>query len=231
MVSQRLAAVVEYLHLGLEAKVFSEETKDNLDILNTVLDSAGLRAKIKSSSPALTSSLTWRKFFIAAEKVDSNMLVEEEELRLQYRDYCRVLSSLEGDLDSMQIFENLFDPEKELFLGIESILAIIGRGMVSMSVESVAETWISILESHNTKVRNLQQDSIEHEMMVAINGPEVDKCDTIVIEAMELYWSKAKRENEQQGHFVRKWGRAKKVVVGAAVDKMTSSAPMRKFLM
>ena len=91
---------------------------------------------------------------------------------------------------------------------IESILAIIGRGMVSMSVESVAETWKSILESHSTKVINLQQDSIEHEMMVAINGPEVDKYDLIVIEAMELYWSKAIRENEQQGHFVRKWGRA-----------------------
>ena len=89
---------------------------------------------------------------------------------------------------------------------IESILAIIGRGMVSMSVESVAKTWKSILESHSTKVINLQQDSIEHEMMVAINGPEVGKCHSIVVEVIEFYWSKAKQENEKQGHFVRKLG-------------------------
>ena len=68
----------------------------------------------------------------------------------------------------------------------------------------MAETWISILESHRTKVRNLEQDSIENKMMVTINSPD---CDSIVVEVIEFYWSKAKRESEKQGgHFVRKLG-------------------------
>ena len=56
-------------------------------------------------------------------------------------------------------------------------------------------------------MRNLEQDLIENDMMVAVNGPEVVKCDSIVVEIIEFYWSKAKQENEKQGYFVRNLGR------------------------
>ena len=36
-------------------------------------------------------------------------------MRQQYFDYCRVLSTLERDLESMEIFRLLFDPKAELY--------------------------------------------------------------------------------------------------------------------
>ena len=69
-------------------------------------------------------------------------------------------------------------------------------------------------------------------MMVGSNGPEVFKCNSVVVEVIEFYWSKAKRENEKQvGHFVRKLGTVTKFVASAAVDSMTSFVPKGKFLM
>ena len=52
-------------------------------------------------------------------------------MRRQYFDYCRVLSTLEGDLESMEIFRLLFDPKAELYKGIEGILSVVARAMVS----------------------------------------------------------------------------------------------------
>ena len=57
MVSQRLEEVLFYLSEGLEAKVFDKKTMEELKYLDTLLDSAGLLKKIKSSYPALVSSL------------------------------------------------------------------------------------------------------------------------------------------------------------------------------
>ena len=50
MVSQRLEEVLFYLSEGLEAKVFDKKTMEELKYLDTLLDSAGLQRKVKSSS-------------------------------------------------------------------------------------------------------------------------------------------------------------------------------------
>ena len=151
MVSQRLEEVIIYLSEGLQSKVFDNKTMEELKNLNSLLDSAGLMKKIKSSSPSLVSSLMWDEFYKAAQRIDSNMKVGEVELRREFREYCRVLGSLTGSPTSMELFEIMFDAKKDKYQGAEHILAIIGRAMISMSVESTAESWISVLEAHNTK--------------------------------------------------------------------------------
>ena len=80
-----------------------------------------------------------------------------------------------------------------------------------MSVENVAEGWISILESHKTKERNSVGNTtlLEAVMTIAINGPEAAKCNAIVGEAQKIYWSKAARPEERGGHYVRRWSGAK----------------------
>ena len=50
MVSQRLEEVIIYLSEGLQSKVFDNKTMEELKNLNSLLDSAGLMKKIKSSS-------------------------------------------------------------------------------------------------------------------------------------------------------------------------------------
>ena len=49
-----------------------------------------------------------------------------------------------------------------------------------MSVESVAEGWISILESHKSKEQNsLGNTTLEAVMTIAVNGPDAAKCNAI----------------------------------------------------
>jgi hypothetical protein len=154
-------------------------------------------------------------------------------MRRQYFDYCQVLSStsLEEKLESMQIFRLLFDPKAELYKGIQGILSVVARAMVSMSVESVAEGWISILESHKTKARNRIEDTtLESLMAIAINGPEPAKCNSIVNEAQVIYWSKATRAEERDGHYVRRWVGAKNHKVSAVVDRLNKVTTKRGFL-
>ena len=153
-------------------------------------------------------------------------------MRQQYFDYCRVLSTLERDLESMEIFRLLFKPNAELYKGIEGILSVVARAMISMSVESVAEGWISILESHKSKERNrLENTSLEAVMTIAVNGPEAAKCNAIVEEAKKIYWSKATRGEERDGHFIRRWRGAKNYTVSAVVDGLNNAIPKRDFLL
>ena len=231
MVSQRLEEVLIYLLEGLEAKVFDNKTMDELKNLNSLLDSAGLMKKVKSSSPSLVSSLMWSEFYKAAQRIDSKMKVDEVELRRDFREYCRVLGSLPGSPTSMEIFELMFDAKKDKYQGAEHILAIIGCAMISMSIESMAKSWISVLEAHNTKTRGLEQLSMETEMMVALNGPECVFSSSVVEEALSLYWTKATLESQREGHFFRTWGRRKEFLVSKVVDGMTASEARRGFLL
>ena len=231
MLSQRLEEVLIYLSEGLEAKVFDKKTMEELKYLNSLLDSAGLQKKIKSSSPSLVSSLMWDEYYQAAQHINSKIEVDEVELRREFREYCIMLGSLPGSLNSMDIFKLMFDAKNNKYQGSENILAIVGRAMVSMSVESMAESWISVLEAHSTKTRGLEQLSMEVEMMVAVNGPECVYSAAVVEQALSLYWTKAKLDSQKEGHFIRTWARKKQFVVSKAVDSLSASEARRGFLL
>ena len=130
----------------------------------------------------------------------------------------------------MEIFELVFDSKNNKYQGSENILAIIGRAMVSMSVESMAASWISVLEAHSTKTRGLEQLSMETEMMVAVNGPECVFSSSVVEEALSKA-TKATLESQREGHFFRTWGRRKEFLVSKVVDGMTASEARRGFLL
>ena len=142
-----------------------------------------------------------------------------------------MLGSLTGSPTSMEIFQLLFDSKNNKYQGTEHILAIVGRAMVSMSVESMAESWISVLEAHSTKTRGLEQLSMEVEMMVAVNGPECVHSSSVVEEALSLYWSKAKLNSQKEGHFFRTWGKKKEFVVSKVVDGLAADEAKRGFLL
>ena len=105
--------MIIYLSEGFESKVFDNKTMEELKNLNSLLDSAGLMKKIKSSSPSLESSLMWDEFYKAAQRIDSNLKVDEVELCRKFRKYCRVLGSLTGSPTSMELFEIMFDANKD----------------------------------------------------------------------------------------------------------------------
>ena len=45
-----------------------------------------------------------------------------------------------------------------------------------MGLESVVESWVSVIEHHNNSKRPLTQERLEHEAMVALNGPPEVHC-------------------------------------------------------
>ena len=54
------------------------------------------------------------------------------------------------------------------------------RAGVAMGLESVVESWVSVLEHHHNPRRPLTQERLEQEGMVALNGPAEVHCDSIV---------------------------------------------------
>jgi len=231
--------VVSFLSSGLEEKVFNEQTEEELELLRVVLDASGLQTKIKAESAPDVASDTWPEFFRAAQVIDDSLedLEEAEELRVQYRDYCRRLGETQSCSSSLELFTKFFDPnnvststKKAICKDIEAILAIIARAVISKSVESIVESWISVLEHHSSSTRGLEQLSMENEMQIAINGPHVTMSESVVLEAMKLYWSKAKLASQKDGHFVRTWKRMKDFTVSKAVDSLTPTTPRRNFM-
>ena len=48
-----------------------------------------------------------------------------------------------------------------------------------MSVESIVESFVSVFENRNNE-RPKKEERAHHEMHVAINGPELPHCDSLV---------------------------------------------------
>ena len=84
------------------------------------------------------------------------------------------------------------------------MIDILIQATLSISVESVVESWISVLEHNSSKSRNLGLGAIDAEMIVAINGPAVAHCQGIVKETMATYWRQCKNVNLHDEHFVSK---------------------------
>ena len=70
------------------------------------------------------------------------------------------------------------------------------------AVESIVESWVSVIEYHSSSTRGLQQDRLEDEMTVALNGPEFVHCQWVVRQDMAVYWKSTKWK---YGHFVRNY--------------------------
>ena len=90
--------------------------------------------KIKTSGAVSVSTLGWRSFRSAAMYFESAVLtrVPEDDLRLQYREYCRRLEQVckmrRGmELSSKEVFSLLLDPKENLYKDIEGVLSVLAR--------------------------------------------------------------------------------------------------------
>ena len=75
----------------------------------------------------------------------------EDELRIQYRTFISKIEDL-GDLskkESTEILSLFMDPKLGHYKNIQSVLAILATAGVTMGLESVVESWVSVLEHHS----------------------------------------------------------------------------------
>ena len=83
---------------------------------------------------------------------------------------------------------------------------------------------VSVMENHCSKVRGItNQEKLENEVQVAINGQEVQHCRGIVMEAM--------RVGEGGGHFIRRSINTKRYTVSKAVDTLAKKKPRVPFML
>lgn len=196
VVTKRAADVISYHHTGL-TDVYTNQDIIHIDNLRHLLDlktTAMLVERVGAPSVSATRFRTWLN---AAKFIEKNNLssISEDELRIQYRTFIHKIEDL-GDLSKKESTEIL-----SLF--IQSVLAILANAGVTMGLESVVESWVSVLEHHSNPRRSISQQRLEEEVMIALNGPEVVHCKAVVDEALRKYWRKQKLAGNRDGHFIR----------------------------
>lgn len=160
--------------------------------------------------------------------------ISAEEMRLQYKEFVRRMEELNEEVDSLDstaLFSLFLDPQNNLYKGIEAVLAVMANSGLVMGLESVVESWVSVMEHHNNPKRCLSQQRLENELMIAVNGPTVAHCDSVVDEAIDLYWSKAKRVGERGGHWIRKSDNIRSFITSKAVDSLVNEKPEVPFML
>ena len=71
----------------------------------------------------------------------------------------------------------------------------IAVAVVKLSVESIAESYISIYNIHNSDIRAIKEETAKDEMMIHINGPAIGEADDTLKAALDKYF------NGGQWHF------------------------------
>ena len=118
----------------------------------------------------------------------------------------------------------LFYPENKLYKDIEGVLSVLARACVTSGVEAIVESWVSVLKGHSSRVRGItNEQTIEDEVWVALNGPKVVHCEGVVKEAM--------RVREGGGHFIRQSQNIKSYTVSKAVDSIVIKTAKLSFMM
>jgi hypothetical protein len=174
--------------------------------------------KVSTNGSVRVSDQGWRGFKAAAQYFEPEILrrIPEDELRLQYREFNRRLeefSKKKGSktMSSIQILGKFLDPKEKLFMNIEGPLSVLARASVTKGVEAIVESWVSVMENHSNSARGLtDQERLDREMWVAINGPEVAHCEGIVREAVV----------EVDVSFIRRDSNIKSYDVSKAVDTL-----------
>ena len=115
------------------------------------------------------------KFTKRLEKVTQHMMYEQIEVA-----------------DSKELIQT-FGSSPDLYEGIELIMRATYEASIKVSVESVAESVISIYNLHNNKHRKISEETANDELFVAYNGPEIGEADEVLRKALNLHFSQTKR--------------------------------------
>ena len=81
-----------------------------------------------------------------------------------------------------------FHPNDNLYVGIEMIMQAIAVSCVKQSCESILESMVSTYEHHFNAMRNMDEENVNEDFFIAVNGPNLTHCNSVVEEAMQIYW-------------------------------------------
>ena len=228
---KKAGEVLDFLHMGLSTKVYDGDACHVISNVRTVLDLQQLSRILLERGTVVVLNTSWEKFFSACKELDASLdaRIDKRDFKAEYEDFLWRMEEIAGDdrnrkLTSMDLLEKLLDPGVKLFQGIETVLSILCRAALSMSVEAVVESWVSIMEHHSSKRRPLSEDSMVEEVVISINGPKVVHCEAIVKESIRTMIK------EDHIHFVRRSDNVKPWLVSKSVDNLRESVPRNNLM-
>ncbi len=152
--TSRLKKLAERLSHELSVCVFDDQATSLVEQLRPLLDLQRLAKNVKLRGSSMIGSLEAKTFVSNGKKIASNIIqIPDVELAAQYKEFLRRLEKVtnrikEKDLpQSIEILKMFLDSSKRLYLGIEMVIHVLSVASVSMSVESVVESHVSVYES------------------------------------------------------------------------------------
>ena len=121
----------------------------------------------------------------------------EEELKIQYRLFLEKLENVKENIKIIDFFKmdnkllilKFLDPNQGLYKNIEAIMQAIAVSSIKHSCESILESFVSMYENHFDIRRSTEEKSNNEEFEIAVNGPDLAHCDSVVKESMDKYWA------------------------------------------
>ena len=224
VVKTRADSIVAFLHTGL-SKVYSSTERAQIESIRTLLNLQLFTRVVERLGAVNTATIHFKRWVDSAKLLQLLILISLKELRMQFQCFLRKLEELAPtllNLENKQIFSLLLHPQLHHFKGFQSVMAVLANASVAMGLESVVESWVSVMEHHNNPRRKLSQARIEQKCMVSFNGPKEVHCDSVVMEGLATYWGRQTMVGNKQGHWVRRFRGLKGYAVSEAVDSIVN---------
>ena len=72
---------------------------------------------------------------------------------------------------------------------------------------------------------------LSEELIIAVNGPSVEHCDSVCRKALQHCYQNAKHQQDTEGRFVRRSAKMAQFTVSKAVDKLREQKPKKSIMM
>ena len=179
-----------------------------IDLTRTILDLARVAIKVKKGSSAVKVALTdFEIWFEAVRKIPVKDLedISKDELKEEYKLFLIRLEELTHKLsleelenmDSKLMIKSFFDGINNIYKGVEMVLHAMAVASGKSSCESNLESFVSQYENHFDERRNVDDNTATEEFEISVNGPSLAHADSVITDAMNLYW------NGKPWHFFR----------------------------
>ena len=195
---KKLLELTKDISSRLNENVYSKEGEYIINQTRIILDLPKLAIKVKSEGFVVVALTEYSNWIEAVRNINIEDLnkVSDDDLKSQFKLYLSRLEIMTRDysvkdltdLDSKILIRNFFDPDKKLYLGIEMILHSMAVASIKQSCESILESFVSKYENHFDARRNVDEETANEEFEIAVNGPNLAHSNSIIIEAMDLYW-------------------------------------------
>ena len=180
--------------------VFREVDIKVIEIARPLTDWAGLALKIKTRSQPIVYASEKKAFVDSCYKACRSVkCVERNEIENQFCIFTRRLENITQhktyeqieNTDSKELIQT-FGSSSSLYEGIELVMRATYEASLKVSIESVAESVISVYNLHNNKFRKISEDTANDELFVAFNGPEIGEADEVLRQALNLHFGQTR---------------------------------------